>query len=289
MSPPVKKFSPCAAADQVTGVTFSPDGRTITASSSDRTLRIWDSTPISPESRVLRKSSALVESLFARFRATPQVLDSIRKDITIAEPVRASALKLAETFDKTLAVHDAERLVRMLFQKPMLRSDVLAGLRQDKALSEPLRRTALAIADQTPEYPDSLFEVSWRVVQRPGADPAAYRLALRQAQAASRLVPSSSNYLTALGVAQYRTGHFQQAVDALNQVDRRSAPNPDGAGPDLLAFLAHRPVPLRRNRACPILSEPPPSRAQATEVGQDRARALRSRGRPDPPGPRISA
>ena len=57
----------------------------------------------------------------------------------------------------------------MLFQKPMLRSDVLAGLRQDKALSEPLRRTALAIADQTPEYPDSLFEVScaWSSGQAP--------------------------------------------------------------------------------------------------------------------------
>ena len=76
------------------------------------------------------------------------------------------------------------------------------------------------------------------VVHQAGGDPATYRLALRQAEAAFRLVPSNADYLTALGVAHYRMGHYREAVEALYRVDRLTAADPDGPAPDLLAFLA---------------------------------------------------
>ena len=130
-----------AHADQVTGVAFGPDGRTIAASSKDHTLTIWDSKPMTVELREFRKASALVESLFASSLTRPLALDLILKDATISEPVRLRALALVKPFDQSLALHEAERVKSArLFQKPMLQPDVLSSLRHEKTLTEPVRR-----------------------------------------------------------------------------------------------------------------------------------------------------
>ena len=52
--------------------------------------------------------------------------------------MRACALELAGPLGHTLVVHEAERVVGELFQKPMLKPDVLASLRRDDTLSEPV-------------------------------------------------------------------------------------------------------------------------------------------------------
>src|SRR5262249_56690028 len=105
-------------------------------------------------------------------------------------------------------------------------------------LSEPVRREALVLAEQIPEHSGRLREASRSVVRKPGAEPAAYRLALRQAEAACRLIPDDGYSLTALGIAEYRVGRYREAVATLERADRlkqdlRQSPDP----PDL-AFLA---------------------------------------------------
>ncbi len=225
-------------ADQVVDVDFSPDGNTITAAGADRTLKIWDATPLSPELVVYRKAKALVESLLGRSLPTPEVLERIRRDVTLSEPVRARALELAGPLGHTLVVHEAERVVGELFQKPMLKPDVLASLRRDDTLSEPVRQQALAVAEQTPEYPDILNRVAWAVVQKPSADPSALRLALKQAETESRLIPNKIEYLTTLGAAHYRLGQYRAALGVLEEVDRLCAADPDDPNPAHLALLA---------------------------------------------------
>ncbi len=224
--------------DQVVDVEFSPDGRKITAAGADRTLRTWDATPLTPELVVFRKARGLVEALFARFPSTPEVVDDIRHDATLSEPVRGRALELAGPFGHSLVVHQAEGVVGALFEKPMLRPEVLESLRQSATLTEPLRREALAVAEQTPEYPDVLHRVAWAVVQKPGALPDAYRVALRQAEAAAGLIPNRTDYMTCLGAAQYRLGQYRAAVGVLEEVDRILAADPDGPNPAHLALLA---------------------------------------------------
>ena len=103
----------------------------------------------------------------------------------------------------------------------MFRPEVLASLRGDAALSEPVRQEALALAEQRPGDTRSVStRASRTVVRRPDAEPAAYRLALRQAEAACRLVPQDGEFLTTLGMAQYRVGQYAEAVATLTQADR---------------------------------------------------------------------
>jgi Flp pilus assembly protein TadD len=91
------------------------------------------------------------------------------------------------------------------------------------------------------------------VVRQPGADPAAYRLALRQAEAACRLLPNERGFHSTLGIAQYRLGRYEDAVATLVQADRVHTDNGDGSSsPTDLAFLAlarHRLGQMDRARA----------------------------------------
>jgi tetratricopeptide (TPR) repeat protein len=120
----------------------------------------------------------------------------------------------------------------------MFRPEVLASLRADPALSEPVRRQAMALAELIPENPRSLNAAGWSVVRQPGAESAAYRLALRQAETACRLVPNNGTYLTTLGVAEYRVGKDREAVAALERADRLKKDLQESPDPADLAFLA---------------------------------------------------
>jgi WD40 repeat protein len=114
-----------------------------------------------------------------------------------------------------------KRLVRLRVNKVYytvrLKDEVLARLRDDPDLSPAARRMALARAEQMPESAKGLYAVSWEVVRAPGADEAAYRLALRQAEAACRLEPGEPDYLNILGVALYRNRKYREAIDTLRR------------------------------------------------------------------------
>jgi tetratricopeptide (TPR) repeat protein len=125
-----------------------------------------------------------------------------------------------------------------LYTEPLFRSEVLARLRSDASLAEPVRRAALALAEQVPEFPGRLNAVSWQVVSRPGAGASAYELALRRAEAARRLVPDDLEILDTLGVAQYRLGQDREAVATLSQAERLSTALENPPSPAYLAFLA---------------------------------------------------
>jgi hypothetical protein len=224
--------------DQVAAVAFRPDGLALASASADRTVKLWDATPMTPELKVLCKARKVVESLFARSLTTPEVLDHIWKATVLGPEIRRRALALAELYGESLVTHDAERLVEALYDKTMLRPEALARLRMDSSLSEPLRQRALALAECMPENAARLNVASWDKVSQPGADPAAYRLALRQADAACRLVPNNIDFLTTLGLAQYRTGQYRDAVATMLQVGRLTANSQDAPGAADLAFLA---------------------------------------------------
>ena len=62
------------------------------------------------------------------------------------------------------------------------------------------------------ESPYQLNAASRAVARRTHEKPAAYRLALRQAEAACRLEPNIGPYLTTLGMAQYQLGQYPETV-----------------------------------------------------------------------------
>ena len=133
----------------------------------------------------------------------------------------------------------AERLVESLYAQAKFRPEVMENLRRDAKLSDAVRQRALAIAEQVPENPESLDEASRAVVRQPSAEPAAYRLALRQAEAACRLVPGDGDFLNTLGIAQYRLGLYEQAAGTLSLARQVHEDNWNGLSyPADLAFLA---------------------------------------------------
>jgi hypothetical protein len=100
------------------------------------------------------------------------------------------------------------------------------------------KRAPDSLAKNSTENPNALNNASWAVVRRPDATESAYRLALRQAEAAYQLSPDNGLLLNTLGVAQYRGGKYADAVATLTRSEQLNSRAPDGAHPSDLAFLA---------------------------------------------------
>jgi WD40 repeat protein len=172
---------------QIHGVAFSPDGRRIASASIDMTVKIWDASAFTPEIITRRRALALVEPLFAKLLLREEVLESLRNNAALSEPVRTQARVLAERHP-----HDAMRL----------------------------------------------NQASRSVARLPDAEAAAYCRALRRAEAACRESPQRGDLLDTLGVAQYRVGQYQEAVATLTHADKLNSLTYQGSVPPDLAFLA---------------------------------------------------
>jgi WD40 repeat protein len=220
------------------GVAFGPDGRTLAAAGFDGTVKLWDASPMTPERRCVREARGVVEFLFAQGWPTAEVLDRIRCDPSLGEPLRRRALDLAESQGCSLVDREAGRLIESLYARASLGPEVLEALRNDPALGESVRRRALTLAARIPENPWSLNTASWGAASRPDAEPSAYRRALRQAEVACALIPHQGFFLTTLGIAQYRVGDDTAAVASLSEADRLKAAAPAAPFPQDLAFLA---------------------------------------------------
>jgi tetratricopeptide (TPR) repeat protein len=99
-----------------------------------------------------------------------------------------------------------------------------------------LHREAESLLKRKPSL--ELNQSSWKVVVNPGGEPAAYQKALEEAEEACRLYPEERHYLNTLGVAQYRVGRYQQALETLSRSEKLNATPAEGSRPADLAFLA---------------------------------------------------
>src|SRR5262249_37891600 len=84
-------------------------------------------------------------------------------------------------------------------------------------LAEPLRQEALARAERYLPDPARLDAASRATARQPGAEPAAYRLALLQAEEACRLESEQGTFRTTLAMAQYRAGKYPEVLATLQR------------------------------------------------------------------------
>jgi tetratricopeptide (TPR) repeat protein len=134
------------------------------------------------------------------------------------------------------------RVAQRLFDKLLIRDDVVAAIQNDPHLTAEIRVAALTAASGLRESadPNALNTASWRIVEVPNQAPDAYRQALRWAEVAAKRQPEWA-IINTLGVAQYRMQQFADAIKTLEraaEIGDRGDPHPvDYAA---LAMAHHR-------------------------------------------------
>jgi WD40 repeat protein/tRNA A-37 threonylcarbamoyl transferase component Bud32 len=225
----------------ITGVAFSPDGRRL-ASASDQ-VKIWD---IDTGQELLTLRANQQELLTLRRYEMFGVPQARARDVAFSPDGRR--LAYSDTNETTIwdatplteasrVQREASSFVQFLFDKPLLRQEAVAVIRQDRTIAEPLRKAALALAETWPEDAQALNSVSWEIVRSAGAPAERYAQALRYAEAANRLRPENGDYLTTLGVAQYRAGRYKVALQTLTRADQVHRQADKQSFPTDLAFL----------------------------------------------------
>ena len=214
--------------DAIYCIAFSPDGTRIATASHDQTIKIWDAAD-GREVLTLRGHTHVVQCV--AFSPDGHLLASGGIDTT------------ARVWDATpfssddLREQEARRMVPVIRQLHF-KDELIERLRDDSSRSAPVRAAAVAIVEQLADDPELLDKASWYLVQAPAGTRDDYLLALRRAEAAVRLAPENGTYLKTLGVALYRLGRYEDALESLRRAAALHAAKNSGPTPTELAFLA---------------------------------------------------
>jgi hypothetical protein len=214
----------------VTSVAFSPDGQRLASGSFDQTAKIWDSA--SGKELFALKSHAGRQVIRVAFSPDGERLASANAD---------GSIHLWETTSVSPEIQHrrvANQLVADLFGQMPLRPDVLERLETMPGMSSSRKQEAIAAAQTYPEDPSALNNLAWELIKLPGGEMSGYRKALHYSEEACQLEPKDGNLLSTLGVANYRVGNYEKALDALSRAEKINTLRDKGSHPADLAFLA---------------------------------------------------
>jgi WD40 repeat protein/tRNA A-37 threonylcarbamoyl transferase component Bud32 len=217
----------------VTCVAFHPDGRRLASASADGTVKLWDASPL-PTSHEAR---ALVQFLFAKPLTKEEVIDRLRTDPTLDEPVRQQALVLAERYWQESTQREPRNVVAWMVIHAGLKNEALERIK-GSSLNAKVRERALVLVEGYTEDPEQLNNTSWALIRRPGGKREDFALACRRMQTACALDPRNAMYLGTLGVAQYRLQQYAEALKSLTDAEQIYKDLSGNAHPGDQAFVA---------------------------------------------------
>jgi eukaryotic-like serine/threonine-protein kinase len=195
---------------EVTCLAFTHDGSRLASASFDGTIKVWD--PVTGYQLLSVEVGGFVHDL--AFDKSDRVLAAacgFDTGIRLFGPVGNPAGGEVEA--------DAESLVRFLFERPLLRPQVIAQIKVDPTLGEAVRTRALTIAEVYPEDVRRLHAASWHAILDPCIEPAATRAALEQALVAGAAGHDRYPFVLALALAYYRAGDPAKTLSTLAEAE----------------------------------------------------------------------
>jgi WD40 repeat protein len=193
-------------------VAFSPDGRRIATAAEDNIIKLWDA---QTGEEVFTLRGHLLSVLGIAFSPDGNRIASASTDSTVK--IWDAASRAPETFRH----HRPLALIGPLFQRLLLKEDVIARLRSDLTFSPSLREAALTAAATWNEDAVGLNDASLEIVHSAGRSRTDFERALRFSKAACRQEPENGDFLNTLGVAQYRAEQYKKALFTLTRSIRR--------------------------------------------------------------------
>jgi WD40 repeat protein len=204
--------------DRVAYLAWSPDGRRLAAVTDPNTVRVWDAAS-GQEVLVLTGQG----KNYGRLLFSPEGGRLVWGGYGWLTVWDGTPLPPERRYGR-----QARARVKALFDRLLLKDAVLEQLRKEETPGDDFLDVARSVLNGLAEDAARLEEKSWDVVSAAGADAEAYRLALRQAEAAERLEPGNADVVNTLAAAYYRVGDDARALkEVFRARDVRSTPAPD--------------------------------------------------------------
>ena len=199
------------------GVAFSPDGDRLVTCDSGRTIKLWDGRPWTSAQR----DSVEVRSYLARHtldKASRSALEAaIREDKTLSDAVRAQALRWAEVCWNAAFVLPHTGRVQALYNQGLVKSEVIQAIAKDQEWRALTPATPEELAEVAAASVPKLNSAAWPIVSASNRSDADYAKALQMAERLLELVPQDGLVLNTVGLAQYRAGQYEAAIETLSR------------------------------------------------------------------------
>ena len=247
--------------DWVTSAVFSRDGKRVISSSPDGMVKVWDWARGQELMMIPGSTSICVGAI----SADDQTFAAGCDDGSI---VLRQCKRLPEEHELRQIAERARAVVDQLHHKHVFYYEIIDKLNSDTTLEGSVRRVALQIADARRwEDTDKLRTESREITRSPDADAAAYQTAMEKAELANHLEPNDPSTLGALGLAQYRVGAYENALETLRNAEKMRTDSDREDDPTNVAFM--------------VMAHHRLGRAEDAKITMDRLRSLFEQGQYD--------